>query len=320
MEKQFVAKLQIGDTVHSEFVVTEKTLLAFSQPNRAGEQYLRLQLADITGSIRAVAWERGPEMAKLFSTGDVIRVRGDVVNYNGPQLTVYDIERVAEHEIKKHYFIKTSKRSIEEMLEELQWTCNQVTEPHLRRLLEAFFKDKEFLASYAGAPAARSVHHNYLGGLLEHSLEVAALCRHFAGFYPDLDLSLLLCGALLHDIGKIEEYEIKGLAIEQTTRGKLIGHIMIGQVMVAEKVKSIGSFPENLYIELAHMLLSHHGQKEWGSPEIPRTFNAYALFHADLVSARLNQFAQAAEKGVNAEGWTQWNRLLGRDIFIGTAE
>ena len=95
---------------------------------------------------------------------------------------------------------------------------------------------------------------------------------------------------------------------------------MIGQVMVAEKVKSIGSFPENLYIELAHMLLSHHGQKEWGSPEIPRTFNASALFHADLVSARLNQFAQAAEKGVNAEGWTQWNRLLGRDIFIGTAE
>ena len=132
--------------------------------------------------------------------------------------------------------------------------------------------------------------------------------------------SLLICGALLHDVGKIEEYEMKGLSIELTTRGKLLGHIIIGVEMINEHISQIDGFPEKLQLELNHMILSHHGQKEWGSPEVPRTFAAFALFHADLVSARLNQFALAVEKGAKADGWTEWNRLLERDIYLGLAE
>ncbi|NLN06223.1 MAG: HD domain-containing protein [Firmicutes bacterium] len=320
MEKQFVAGLKVGDTVCSEFLVTEKSLAAFTQPNRAGEQFLRLQLADVSGSIKAVAWERGPELAGKIAVGDVVRVRGEVTNFKGLQLVVTDLSVVEPQSVKKEYFLKTAPRPREEMLAELRSILLAVTVPVLQELLAAFFGDETFFRAYTEAPAARSVHHNYVSGLLEHSLEVAALCRHFASLYRQLDLSLLLTGALLHDIGKIEEYEIKGLTIELTTRGKLHGHIIIGAEMLAQKVKKIAGFPEALYLELLHMVLAHHGQKEWGSPVIPRTFAAYALFYADLTSARLNQFAQATGKGAKDNGWTEWDRLLERDIFLGLAE
>lgn len=320
VEKQFLANLQVGDMVHSEFVVTEKILLPFNQPNRAGEYYLRLQLADASGSMRAVVWEKAEEIADLFAVGDVIRVRGEVTNFRGPQVTVYSLELVPEEEIVRSHLQKTSVFSQEELLNRLRAFCREVADPYLQKLLQAFFADERFLQRYLEAPAARTVHHNYTGGLAEHSLEVAALCREFVNIHPSLDLSLLLTGALLHDVGKIEEYESKGLTIEVTTPGKLLGHIFMGVEMITERIKRIDGFPDPLQLELKHMILSHHGHKEWGSPEIPRTFAAYTLFHADLVSARLNQFALAAEKGAKADGWTEWNRLLERDIYLGLAE
>ncbi|NLP36038.1 MAG: HD domain-containing protein [Firmicutes bacterium] len=320
MEKQFVANLQVGDAVHSYFIVTEKTLLPFNQPNRAGERYLRLQLADASGSMRAVIWEKAEEMAEIFSVGDVIRVRGEVTNFRGLQLTVYSLELVPEAEIERSHLQKTASLNQEELLRRLQALYRQITDPYLQKLLQSFYADDVFLKRYLEAPAARSVHHNYVGGLVEHSLEVAALCQEFAKIHPGLDSSLLICGALLHDVGKIEEYEMKGLSIELTTRGKLLGHIIIGVEMINEHISQIDGFPEKLQLELNHMILSHHGQKEWGSPEVPRTFAAFALFHADLVSARLNQFALAVEKGAKADGWTEWNRLLERDIYLGLAE
>ncbi|NLZ38303.1 MAG: HD domain-containing protein [Firmicutes bacterium] len=320
MEKQFIQDLKIGDAVHSDFVVTEKALNSFSQPNRAGEYYLRLQIADATGSMRAVAWERGPELAALFEQGDVVRIRGEVTNYRGLQLIVYDLQPTPEKEIKRHYFLKTAPRSCAEMLTELEAVINSVTNPHLRLLLNSFFHDEFFVRRFCEAPAARSVHHNYVGGLLEHSLEVAALCRQFIALQPALDPSLLLSGALLHDIGKIEEYEFRGMAIELTTKGKLLGHIIIGKEMIDHNIEKLPAFPKELQLALGHMILAHHGQQEWGSPQIPRTFEAFALHHADLVSARLNQFAQAQGKGAKTNGWTDWDRLLARDIYLGLAE
>lgn len=320
MEKQFICDLKIGDVVHSDFVVTEKTLNSFSQPNRAGEYYLRLQIADATGSVRAVAWERAQELANRFEQGDVVRIRGEVSNYRGPQLTIYDLQPTPETEIRRQYFLKTAPRTCAEMLADLKAVVALVTNPHLRRLLELFFADETLLQSFCEAPAARTVHHNYVGGLLEHSLEVAALCQQFMALQPVLDPSLLLCGALLHDIGKIEEYEFKGMTIELSTKGKLFGHIIIGKELIDHNIRRLEDFPAALQMELVHLILAHHGQQEWGSPEIPRTFEAFALHHADLVSARLNQFAQAQSKGAKTDGWTDWDRLLARDIYLGMAE
>ncbi|MCR3923283.1 MAG: HD domain-containing protein [Firmicutes bacterium] len=320
MDKQFIVNLKVGDAVFSDFVVTEKALNPFNQPNRAGEYYLRLRLADATGTLRAVAWDRGAEFAASFEVGAVVRVRGEIGNYHGPQLTIYGMEHVPVAEIVRQHFQKVAPRSQEDMLTELQSVVDIITNPHVRLLLESIFGDESFLQRFCEAPAARSVHHNYVGGLLEHSLEVAQLCQHFVQIQPSLDMSLLLAGALLHDMGKIEEYEVKGLTIELTTRGKLLGHIIIGKEMLDQRIHNVPEFPPAVHMELAHMLLSHHGQKEWGSPEIPRTFDAFALHHADLVSARLNQFAQVSTKGTQENGWTDWDRLLERDIYLGLAE
>ncbi|EEG78207.1 3'-5' exoribonuclease YhaM family protein [Dethiobacter alkaliphilus] len=320
MDKQFISDLKTGDTVHSEFVATEKTLIAFNQPNRAGEQFLRMQLADRSGTIRAVAWDKGPELAGRFEIGDVLRVRGEVGHYRGPQLVVSGLEPVPPEEVQRQFFQRVAPREREDMLGELRHILTEITQPHLAELMKSFFEDKEFFRLYSEAPAARSVHHNYVGGLLEHSLEVAALCYRFARSYHELDQSLLLCGALMHDMGKIEEYDTKSLTFEMTTRGKLIGHIVIGKEMLDERVRQIPGFPAELQMELSHLILSHHGQKEWGSPEVPRTFAAFALHHADLVSARLNQFAQVAGKGSKPDGWTDYDRLLERDVYLGLAE
>lgn len=320
MEKRFISDLKIGDAVWSDFLVTEKALVAFSQPNRAGEQFLRLQLTDISGSVRAVAWDKGPELALKFGVGDIVRVRGEVGEYKGPQLVIYSVDPVPPEQVDRRQFQRTAPGDRGEMLAELEKVLVQIDNPWLARLMEHFFTDKEFLRRFTESPAARTVHHNYVGGLLEHSLEVASYCSHFASVYPSLDRSLLLCGALLHDAGKIEEYDALSLTFDLTTKGKLLGHIMIGKTMLDQRVAEIPGFPEVLYLELAHMILSHHGQKEWGSPEIPRTFAAFALFHADLVSARLNLFAQVAAKGGKEDGWTEWNRLLERDVFVRVAE
>jgi 3'-5' exoribonuclease len=320
VEKQFVRDLKVGDQVRSAFLVTEKALVAFNQPNRSGEQFLRMQLADVSGTVRAVAWEKGMEYAKVFQVGDVIRVRGEVGEYKGPQVVVYGIEPVEEAQVERGWFQRVAPTGSDEMLAELKTVLDGVSDPFLALLLQEFFSDSEFFKRYTKAPAARSVHHNYVGGLLEHSLEVAVLCRQFAAGYPELDLSLLYCGALLHDVGKIEEYDSTSLTFELTDRGKLLGHIMIGQEMLEQRIRAVPGFPEAYRLELMHMLLSHHGQKEWGSPEIPKTFAAYALFHADLVSARLNQFSLVVKKGEKDNGWTDWDRLLERSVYLGKAE
>jgi 3'-5' exoribonuclease len=316
--KQFVKDLGVGDTVQSQFLVTEKALVSFNQPSRAGEQFLRMQLSDISGSIRAVVWDKGPEAARKFSIGDVVYVRGEVSEYRGLQLVVYHLEPVPAADVEKSQFQPVAPRGRGEMLDEMAKVLGSITNPYLARLMHEFFDERDFLEAFAEAPAARSVHHNYLGGLLQHSLEVAALCRKFLEFHPGLNASLLFSGALLHDIGKIEEYDCSGLSVELTTRGKLIGHIAIGKEMLDARIARVEGFPDNLRVELAHMLLSHHGQKEWGSPEVPKTFEAFTLFHADLVSARLNQFSLVVGRGSGSDsGWTDWDRLLERSVFLG---
>ncbi|MBS4021212.1 MAG: HD domain-containing protein [Dethiobacter sp.] len=313
--KQFVRDLKVGVAVDSEFLVTEKSLVSFNQPNRSGEQFLRMTLADISGTVRAVVWEKGPEVASKFKTGDIVHVRGEVGEYRGLQLVIYSLEAVSNAE--RRYFQAVAPRDESDMLAELNNVLGAVADPFLGRLLRAFFEDEEFLSRFAKAPAARSVHHNYLGGLLEHSLEVASFCRHILTLYPNLNASLLYSGALLHDIGKIDEYDVNSLTFELTTRGKLLGHISLGKEMIDKELAVIDCFPEELGMELSHLILSHHGHKEWGSPEVPKTFEAFALFHADLTSARLNQFAKVVSRGSDATGWTEWDRLLDRSVFLG---
>lgn len=322
MKKQMIKDLRVGDEVETQALVIEMNKTAFSSPHRAGEYFLRLTLGDVSGRVKAVMWEM-PSGEDAVQQDDVVFVRGSVSDYHGPQVVVGDMRRLDPAKVNRAFFQPVSGRDPGEMKAELKAVIGQeVHDKHLKGLLEAFFSDSEFAEHFATAPAARTIHHNCVGGLLEHTLEVIALCRKLAGLYPQqIQPELLLTGAILHDIGKIEEYRRDSISFDFTDRGKLVGHISIGKEMLDQKLSEIKDFPSNLKLELEHMILTHHGMREWGSPEVPKTIHAFALFHADLVSARMNQFIGIMEKHVPESGdWTEWDRFLERSIFISPAE
>ncbi|MGI6308577.1 MAG: 3'-5' exoribonuclease YhaM family protein [Dethiobacteria bacterium] len=318
MNKQFVKDLKIGGFVESQFVVVNVRELPFSSPSRSGESFLKLQLGDISGTIKGIIWDRSLVKEPIYMD-DVLLVRGEVGEYNGPQLVISNYKKIKKDEVYRAYFQATSPRDIEEMWGILLHIVTQnVHEKNLHSLLEVFFSDEDMVGRFKTSPAAKIIHHNYLGGLLEHTLEVVEICLQVAALYPQLDQSLLITAAIFHDLGKIEEYDPYSYVFEQTDKGRLLGHITIGLEMLRKLIAKLPRFPENLKTQLEHAIISHHGEKEWGSPEIPQTFEAFALFHADLLSARLKQFQQVMKKQERVSTpWTDWDRFLGRRVYTG---
>lgn len=318
MEKQLIKDLKIGGSVETQALVMEVSLVNYSSPHRSGEQFVRLTLGDISGTIRGIIWD-----VKLtgepINKGDVLYLRGEVTDYHGPQIVINEARKLERDKVNRKMFQPVSQRSIPEMHNELKKIIShKIHDPYLVKLLELFFSDEEFVQSYISAPAAKTIHHNCIGGLLEHTLEVVSFCGKMMELYPEyLQEDLLLTGAILHDIGKIEEYDSESLYFEMSDRGKLTGHISIGKEMLDQRIARIPGFPARLKLELEHIILTHHGQKDWGSPEIPKTIHAYAIFYADLVSARLNQFIKIIQKHPPGEGnWTEWDRFLERSIYL----
>ena len=319
LSKQLVKDLKIGSHVQTQFVVVDVKGLSFSAPSKSGEHFLKLLLGDISGTIKAIIWDRSM-ISEPIRLDDVLYVSGEVGDYYGPQLVINCFNKVEKDKINRTYFQPTSPRDVEEMWNSLLEIISEtVTDDDLKSLLKIFCNDSEIVEKYKLSPAAKVIHHNYLGGLLDHTLEVVQICEQVAGLYPDqLDKSLLVTAAIFHDIGKIEEYNTESFTFEQTDKGKLLGHITIGMEIVRKMIEKIPAFPDDLRIKLEHMIISHHGEKSWGSPEIPQTFNAFALFHADMVSARLKQFSQIIGKHNNSHtNWTDWDRFLERRIYNG---
>jgi len=317
MKKQMLKDLRVGDEVETQALVIEANLTPFSSPHRAGEYFLKVTLGDVSGRVKAVMWDP-PSESEAVQQDDVVFVRGSVSDYHGPQVVVSDMRKLDHAKVNRAFFQTVSGRDPAEMKAELEAVIAEVQDINLKSLLEAFFADGEFTRLYTTAPAARTIHHNCVGGLLEHTLEVIAICRKLVELYPQqIQLDLLLTGAILHDIGKIEEYRQDSISFDFTDRGKLVGHISIGKEMFDRKLAALSDFPPDLKLELEHMMLTHHGMREWGSPEVPKTIHAFALFHADLVSARMNQFVKIMERHVPESGdWTEWDRFLERSIYI----
>ena len=322
MKKQMIADLRVGDEVETQALVLEANRSAFSSPQRAGEYFLKLTLGDVSGRVKAVMWDP-PSGEEAVRQDDVIFLRGSVSDYHGPQVVVSSVRKLDPAKVNRAFFQQVSARDPDEMRAELEAVIDQeVRDGHLKALLEAFFGDSDFARLFASAPAARTIHHNCVGGLLEHTLEVIAICRSLAALYPGrIQVDLLLTGAILHDIGKLEEYRQDSISFDFTDRGKLVGHISIGKEMLDQKLAGLSDFPPALKLELEHMMLTHHGMREWGSPEVPKTIHAFTLFHADLVSARMNQFTGIMERHVPESGdWTEWDRFLERSIYISPSE
>lgn len=318
MKSPYVSDLTPNQEVDGVFLVQFKEV----RQKRTGEPYLILNLVDRTGELDAKMWDNAAAVAETFDRDDFVRVRGLVQIYqNRPQLTVHRLAFVPEREVDLADFLPSSKRDANEMFAELAGVIRGITNPHLRALLAAFFADAEIARLYRQAPAAKSVHHAYVGGLIEHVLSMVALARMAAAHYPGIDLDLLLAGVILHDVGKIRELRFER-SFAYTTEGQLLGHIQIGLAMLAEKVRAVPGFPPKTRILLEHMILSHHGQLEFGSPKVPSFPEAMLLHLIDNMDSKMGAVLQniAGDTGVEGE-WTGYvpsleRSLLKKDRFL----
>jgi 3'-5' exoribonuclease len=213
-------------------------------------------------------------------------------------------------------FTPSSERDSEAMLSDLQGYRERITNPYLRALVDAFFTDQEFVDRFRLAPAARRVHHDYLGGLLEHTVDMLTLARAVLEVYPQIDQDLLITGVLLQDVGKLREFNWEPEIIS-TDEGQLIGHIVLTYEMVVKAMETIPEFPEALAVRIKHMLVAHQGRYEWGSPRRPQTLEAIALHHLENMSAQINRFQLLIENRPSGEVWTPYDRLLGRQLYAG---
>jgi len=312
--KQFVADIKDRDAVNAVFLVKDK-IMAMA---KNGKPYMNLRLMDKSGDVDAKVWDNVDVLDKLFERDDFVQVRGKASVYmNKMQVVVAEISRLAEDQVELADFLPESPRDKAEMRQELEDTVAAIANPHLKALMAAFLADEPFLALYCKAPAAKGMHHVYLGGLLEHSLSLVKLVKTIVPLYGGINEDLLVVGALLHDVGKIHEMSFDR-AIDYTDAGKLLGHITIGVELVEEKIRQVEGFPRELSLLLKHMLLSHHGLYEYGSPKRPKTVEATILNYLDDMDSKINGIrAHIAKESASTSRWTAHHRLYDRYFFKG---
>ncbi len=318
MKSVFVENIRERDWVESVFLVRDK----ITATAKNGKPYLTLKLMDRSGEVEGRVWDNVETISAGFEKDDFVVVSGKASVYLGKmQLVVQNLVRVDDSQVNLDDFLPVAHRSREEMLGELDGRVASLANPHLKRLMEAFLADQEFMAGYSSAPAAKSMHHVYLGGLLDHSLSVATLADNLSNHYRDLDRDLLMVGALLHDIGKVAELRYSR-SFEYTDAGKLLGHIVMGVELVEEKVRLLRDFPPQLAMLLKHLLLSHHGQYEFGSPKRPKTLEAVVLNFIDDLDSKVNGITSYLSKEKTSDGeWSSYHRFYDRYFFRpGSAE
>jgi 3'-5' exoribonuclease len=313
MRKLLVKDIKDRDHVSEVFLVKEKiTAMA-----KNGKPYLTIRLMDKSGEVDAKVWENADQVAAQFERNDFLAITAKASVYLGKmQLIVSALRRLPEEEVDLADFLPETESDIKEMETRLHALVATLGNDWLRRLLQDFFADPVFMARYRMAPAAKGMHHVYLGGLLEHSLAVAALVDAMVPLYPGLDRDLLVAGALLHDVGKVREMTYTR-SFDYSDEGKLLGHITIGVEMVHERIMAITGFPPDLGMLLKHMLLSHHGQYEYGSPKRPKTVEATVLSYLDDLDSKINGIrTHIRREGELSGNWTSYHRLYDRYYYL----
>ena len=295
------------ETVKDCYLVKQKRL----GTTRKGEPFISLTLADRTGEIEGRVWEGAEQLSSLFHEGDIIEVEGHAGSYRGQiQITISDL-KAPKGEADPSIFIESSPKDISEMMKSLRAIIRGVKNVHLRTLNDRFLSDQQFVSLFRKVPAAKNFHHSYLGGLLEHTLSVCQVARQVAEHYPQLDRDLLLTAAFLHDIGKMRELKFD-LKIDYTDEGRLIGHVVMSTIMVDKRLREIKDFPQELAIRLKHLILSHHGNYEFGSPKRPKFLEAFALHMIDDLDAKINGLGRFMERDRKEGEWTDFNQMFER--------
>jgi len=312
VKQLYVADLKPNQEITAAFLVQYKEV----RQKRTGEPYLTLTLTDKTGELDAKMWDNAAPVIDKFERDDIVEVRGMVqIFQNRVQLTVQKMRRLEDHAVDLADYLRASKHSPEAMFAELQAMVSAINDTSLRGLLEAILGDETIARDFRRAPAAKTVHHAFLGGLLEHVLSMARVAKAIAPLYEDVDADLLLAGVVLHDIGKTRELNFRR-SISYSTEGNLIGHIQIGLRMIDEKLRLIPDFPERTRLLLEHLILSHHGALEFGSPKLPQFAEAMLLHQIDALDSRMEAMRAAVACDDHAEGeWTGYISSLERSVL-----
>lgn len=303
---KYIKDYKDGDRVFDIYFCKFKS----SAVTKNGKSYDNVILQDKTGTIDAKIWDPNNPGIADFDACDYIEVYGDVTSFNGAlQVNIKRVRLCQEGEYNEGEYMPVSKKNIEEMYAELLKIMESINNTYLKQLLEAFFvKDTAFVQAFKKSSAAKTVHHGFIGGLLEHTLSVTKLCDYYCTAYPILKRDLLLTAAICHDMGKIRE--ISAFPVnDYTDEGQFIGHIVMGSEMISEKVREIPGFPPMLAMELKHCILSHHGELEFGSPKKPAIMEAVALTFADNTDAKLETFTELLES-TQENGWLGFNRFF----------
>ncbi len=315
MKKQFVNMLNAGDEVEDIFVLAEKALLQ----KKDGANYLSLTLSDKTGQIKGLVWDNVDEICAAAVSGNFVKICAKVSEYRDAlqvvvkKMTVCDADSVDPSD-----YLPATGLDVDDLFDRLVKRTETLRNEHLKRLLHAFWFDADFVKNFKRAPAAKNMHHAYIGGLLVHTVSMVFLADKIADHYRGgpVDRDLLIAGAIFHDIGKIREFEYQ-YKIDYSDEGRLLSHIVIGIRMIDEKLDKIGNFPKELEILLKHMVVSHHGSREFGSPEVPKTIEAVLLNYVDEIDSKVNGIRDFIARENTTENWTPYHKLLGRHFFVG---
>ncbi len=307
---KYIGNFHEGENISDVYLIKQKA----SAVTKNGKPYENLILQDKTGTIDAKIWEPNSAGIDDFEALDYVQINGNVTSFNGAlQVSVQRARKCVEGEYDPADYLPVSSKNIDDMFAQIRQYIDGITSPYLKQLLEAFFVDDEaFIKMFRNSSAAKSVHHSFIGGLLEHTLSVTNLCNYLAGAYPQINRDLLLSVAILHDIGKTRELS-DFPENDYTDDGQLLGHIVIGYEMVSEKIAKIPGFPDKLAGEVKHCILAHHGELDYGSPKKPAIIEAVALHHADNVDAKLEIMSEllASQTGTD---WLGYNRLIDSNV------
>ena len=309
-----VAKFE-NQAVTAFFAVTSKQL----RSRKDGGQYMAVTLGDRTGQIESRMWENFAEAAPGFEQGDVVKVRAEVCRYNGRlQLNLEKLRRAAADEFELTDYVPQTRKNVEELWSSLVRSVDSFSDLSLQALVRSFLEDAVIAAAFREAPAAKSLHHAWMGGLLEHVVSLIGICELAAKHYPEINRDLLLTGAILHDIGKLEELSW-GTSFDYTLEGQLVGHITLGIAMIDKKLATLPNFPPPLRMLVNHMVLSHHGKLEFGSPKLPMIPEAVLLHYLDDLDAKMHtirsEFERHEAQGGEAGEMTDWVRSMDRPLL-----
>ncbi len=312
MKTLFISDLRDGQAVAATFLVRSKEIRTSPRTSRS---WLQLELADRTGTISGKMWDGYESMVTLFDRDDVVKIRARAKLYNDQlELTVEHVAPCSENDYELADFLPHTKQDVEKLYAHLNEAVHAVENPWIKTLLVSVVEDASIAPKFKRAPAAMTMHHAYIGGLLEHVVSLIDLMRLVSSHYPELNRDILLAGVVLHDIGKIEELSC-ARGFGYTTEGQLLGHIALGQAIVRRKIDAISEFPRPLATVIEHLILSHHGQLEFGSPKLPLTREAVALNFLDDLDSKMAAIETTMASDAGSGDWTERNPALRRSLL-----